>query len=360
MERVLKPMFRGRQATSAFVAGVDITVEMLLLYSSGKAYTGKTIWKMATKVQRSVKKAMLLIRKIDFVTVDRSGAIVQYASGRTPQQFFQEIDNGMFTMLVPERKNPPEKDVATKSCPVTEISIVQEDEDDSAGERAAPIEPATIDDELWGALVETWEPGNSAAPDGFVWFGKFSFYCFGPAAEDKKYFSPTLKLGIMSGTSPESRRALGRLNQRKSAAVRDNANRNAGGDERGMSLNLKMSAGLIAQNEDVNAQQDRNLKVVSLSKQIDVAQKALDFKERMMTAMEMDKEEKRAVYKEMTELLNKIQRLSDDMAQLTDERRRMNPIVESVLQHASTSMGVRASKPYEMDEHAFVESLLNE
>ena len=48
------------------------------------------------------------------------------------------------------------------------------------------------------------------------------------------------------------------------------------------------------------------------------------------------------------------------MAQLTDECRRTNPIVESVLQHASTSMGVRASKPNEMDEHAFVESLLNE
>ncbi len=87
------------------------------------------------------------------------------------------------------------------------------------------------------------------APDGFVWFGKFSFYCFRPAAEDKKYFSPTLKLGIISGASPESRKALGRLNQRKNAAVRDNANRNVGDDERGMSLKLKMSAGLIAQND---------------------------------------------------------------------------------------------------------------
>ena len=63
----------------------------------------------------------------------------------------------------------------------------------------------------------------------------------------------------------------------------------------------------------------------------------------------------------MMELLNKIQRLSEEMAQLTDERRRTNPIVASVLQHASTSMGVRgASKPYEMDEHSFVESLFND
>jgi hypothetical protein len=74
------------------------------------------------------------------------------------------------------------------------------------------------------------------------------------AAEDKKYFSPTLKFSIMSGGSPESRKALGHLNQRKNAVLHENANRNVGGDDRGMSLNLKISAGLIAQNEEVNAQ----------------------------------------------------------------------------------------------------------
>ena len=116
----------------------------------------------------------------------------------------------------------------------------------------------------------------------------------------------------------------------------------------------------MLQNEEVNAQQDRNLKVMSLSKQIDVTQKALDFKERMMTAMEMDKDEKRTIYNKMTELLNKIQRLSNEMALLTDERRSTNRIVARVLQHASTSMGVKTSKSYEMDKDAFVESVLNE
>ena len=153
---------------------------------------------------------------------------------------------------------------------------------------------------------------------------------------------------------------MGRLNQRNNAALRENANRIVGGDDRGMSLNLKISAGLIAQNEEVNAQQDRNLQVMSLSKQIDVTQKALDFKERMMTAMEMDKDEKRTIYNKMTELLNKIQRLSNKMALLTDERRSTNPIVARILQHASTSMGVKTNKSYEMDEDAFVESVLNE
>jgi hypothetical protein len=103
---------------------------------------------MGIKVQRSVKKAMSLIRKIDFVSIDRSGAVVQYASGRTPQQFFQEIDNGMYSMLVPERKEPPEMtDTGSEACPVSEISIVDADLDD-AGDSAVAIEPATIDDEL--------------------------------------------------------------------------------------------------------------------------------------------------------------------------------------------------------------------
>ena len=86
MERVLKPMFWGKQPASTFAAGVDITVEMLSLYSLGKAYTSKTIWEMVSKVQWPVKKAMSsLIQKIDFVTLDRTGAMAQYASGRTSQ-----------------------------------------------------------------------------------------------------------------------------------------------------------------------------------------------------------------------------------------------------------------------------------
>jgi hypothetical protein len=69
----------------------------------------------------------------------------------------------MYSMLVPEHKNPPETDTGSEACPVSEISIVDADLDD-AGDRAVVIEPATIDDELWGALVETWEPGKSVAP----------------------------------------------------------------------------------------------------------------------------------------------------------------------------------------------------
>jgi hypothetical protein len=99
---------------------------------------------------------------------------------------------------------------------------------------------------------------------------------------------------------------------------------------------------------------------MSLSKQIDVTQKALDFKEQMKTAKEMDKDKKRTIYNEMTELLNKIQRLSNETALLTDECRSTNPIVARILQHASTSMGVKTSKSYEIDEDAFIESVLNE
>ncbi len=77
-----------------------------------------------------------------------------------------------------------------------------------------------------------------------------------------------MALGLASESLDELK-AGGRAAQRKNALEREKASRAAGSDERGMNINTKISAGLIAQNEDSAKQQDRNLKVVSLSKQID-------------------------------------------------------------------------------------------
>ena len=100
VERVLKPMFRGKQQHCAFVAGVDISAAMLGRYANGtgKEMTGRTIWEMGKKVHLMVKKAQSLIRKVGFVQVDSTGWICGYASGRNMQQFHQSIDNGSVTI----------------------------------------------------------------------------------------------------------------------------------------------------------------------------------------------------------------------------------------------------------------------
>ncbi len=75
IEYVLKPLFRGKQASCAFVAGVDITASIIgrYKYGCGKEMTGWTIWDMGLKVHKFVKKAMSMIPRLDFVQVDRTG-----------------------------------------------------------------------------------------------------------------------------------------------------------------------------------------------------------------------------------------------------------------------------------------------
>jgi hypothetical protein len=77
--------------------------------------------------------------------------------------------------------------------------------------------------------------------------------------------------------------------------------------------------------------QDHNLKVVSLLKQIDMVHDLMSFKERMMMVMEMDIDKKRVVYKKITELMLKIEALTEEMRNITDAPRKTNTIIGHVL-----------------------------
>ncbi len=50
-------------------------------YGCGKEMTGRTIWEMGLKVHKFVKKVMSLIRRVDFVQVDRMEWVTGLASG---------------------------------------------------------------------------------------------------------------------------------------------------------------------------------------------------------------------------------------------------------------------------------------
>jgi hypothetical protein len=143
----------------------------------------------------------------------------------------------------------------------------------------------------------TWSttgiPMGVVAPEGYTWFGKFIFVCFEPA-RGKIYLSATLALGE-TRVNLEDHKAGGRAALRKNANQRDNADRVAGGDERGMARSMKISAGIISQNKERLKKQDHNIKIVSLLKQIDTARNLMKFKERMMFGMEMDMDQKRVV-----------------------------------------------------------------
>ena len=73
----------------------------------------------------------------------------------------------------------------------------------------------------------------------------------------------------------------------------------------------------------------------------------------------MDVDEKRVIYKEMNDLMSKIQTLMDEMRSMTEAPHQVNPIVSQVLCRASSSMGIITTKKAGSDEDN-VSSLLTD
>ena len=73
----------------------------------------------------------------------------------------------------------------------------------------------------------------------------------------------------------------------------------------------------------------------------------------------MDIDKKRVVYKEIGDLMAKIQTLMDEMRLVTEAPHQTNPIVSQVLRLSSSSMGIITAKKAGLDEH-YVSSLLTD
>jgi hypothetical protein len=83
---------------------------------TGKEMMGQTIWEIGIKAHKFIQKALSLIQKLDFISIDRTRWMTRLASSWTLQQFYQAIDNGMFVMMYQQNaatpapgilKNPP-------------------------------------------------------------------------------------------------------------------------------------------------------------------------------------------------------------------------------------------------------------
>ena len=86
-ELVLKSSCCGQDTTSNYVAGRYFTTEMLLTFSNGKPFQGRSIWNMADLVLASLKKALSLVTQLSptIVLIDTTCRVVGYASGKTEQ-----------------------------------------------------------------------------------------------------------------------------------------------------------------------------------------------------------------------------------------------------------------------------------
>ena len=108
--------------------------------------------------------------------------------------------------------------------------------------------------------------------------------------------------------------------------------------KREMSVKTKVSFGFLAQNEDNADQQHADWRLMATIKQIEMNQKLIDTKMKMMDTM-VDGVSKTQFFMPITSLMDKVERLNEELAMIGNKKRSTNPIVDWVLLHAVESWG---------------------
>ena len=114
------------------------------------------------------------------------------------------------------------------------------------------------------------------------------------------------------------------------------------GEDRGISIQTKVSMGLLAQKEDDADREDRQMRFLALSKELDGAQKLLDAK--ILIAEKMLAPAGSSAWIKIAELSDKVESLLSELDMLRKKTDRVsNPIVSRVLEQASAAMGITTS-----------------
>jgi hypothetical protein len=112
--------------------------------------------------------------------IDKSCAIIQYASGQTEASFHQYIDNGMYEMSKSEENRWENAELMqTSACASLAGSLANVDDgsDFNKGENNEVIKVADNG-------LEDWNPFNGVtAPAGYAYCGKLAFICLGLASQ---------------------------------------------------------------------------------------------------------------------------------------------------------------------------------
>ena len=141
-----------------------------------------------------------------------------YASGKNFETFIQFIDNGMYTLTLNEGKTPTgnnddESDndsevlgeVIRKTPLGKQIRLV---DDNCIVESKMGENNDNEIEEVIAVTMDSWKPFNSVKPpQGYCFFGKFAFLCYGPTSE---YFSETLSSKGSQVTTLVDKKKMGR------------------------------------------------------------------------------------------------------------------------------------------------------
>jgi hypothetical protein len=329
IERTLKPICCGNSTSTNYVAGVHFTAKMIGT-KSHKKLSGLSLWRAGLDVARSMKKAMAILPKLDVkvVNLGKNLQVLGYASGKNFGNFIQYIDNGMYSLSLKEGKGA--------------ANLESDDDNEVLGQVACDGVIGKVDDddvqEVTEQNLDSWNPFDSDdAPEGYLFFGKLSFLCLGPASD---FFSETLSSKGRQVTSVEDKKSMGRAAMLKEVTARAAVNRDVGGSDRGMSLATKASFGFMAQNEDDAVQRHRDMRWATITKMIDTTQKMIDVKMNLADSMVGNGRMGDDLRMSVLKMMEKIEKWNEELELMMAEKRESNPIVGRVLEHAAHSMGL--------------------
>jgi hypothetical protein len=100
LERTLKGQCCRKDTSSNYISGVHFTAKDLYTFGDGKQMSGRALWEMGMPALKHLKKAMLLVPKLEthVVIIDKSYRVLSYASGKNEEIFLKYIHNGMYAM----------------------------------------------------------------------------------------------------------------------------------------------------------------------------------------------------------------------------------------------------------------------
>jgi hypothetical protein len=331
VEWALKASCCGADTDRHYVAGTHFTATMLSTFADGKFFIGRLLWGFGEEVMLSVKKAISLMPKLapQICSINKNVAVISFASGKTEDNLFPMIDNGMYDMEVTDGGSVVVVDAYENANEGGDN--LQEDERCRRDSGVDDRDMASAD------TANKWDPFKGVvAPFGYSYDGKLAFLCLGPTTQ---HFSKVIRLGGSKFDDPVTKKKGSRVAMRKEEEKRNVIDRVVG-IERGVSQQSQNTFGLMAQNEESAAQAHRDMRMTGIMKRIENNTQLI--KICMSLWKELDEGEvKNTMMKYISDLLEKGEHLVRELEGMIAEGRNSNPIVNHLMFNAASSMGYK-------------------
>ena len=319
---------------------------------------------MGLTVMRSIKKAISIVPKLvpSLCSINKNCAVISYASGKNKSSLMQFVDNGVFALSLNEygditmiHEIDLDKDgnevlgaTPTEGMPLTRDNVLIQHMREKTAE-GLPLRPGSPrqcevgevededvkinDDEVEGKKRDAF--GGLIAPKGYVYTGTLVFICFGPTL---KHFAGTLAMGGQADRMVEEKKEGLRKVQRKAMTNHNNVDREVGFD-RGLTMQSKIQCAMMVQNKDDTKQRHHDMCMMMITKHIESTERLVELKFKTSERKNLGGSEAQ-VFLLINLLMEKLERLKEDLDTMLYKKRTTNPIIGNVLAIAAKAMGL--------------------